>query len=224
MCCRNRLASPLLMSIAIAACGGRAVVYDEGTGAGGEGGAAAGSASAAASSGGSTSAAASSGGGLDPATTSASSASGGFVECPVVLDHNSFWLEVLGDGPSQKLQRGCREDPMPLIQIVGGGECGYGVSVRACAAPDGGAALALYAPGLLEPGASDEAIVRYRDEDGVAYEAMAGQLLLDELGDVSSIGRGSYSATVVSTADGTTTLSISGGFMLCRVPDGPPCP
>lgn len=202
------------MSIAISGCASEAVVRDPGTGAGGHGGATASSSSTGTSS----------GGGYDPATSAASSSSGGFVGCPIVPDEGNFWIAVVGDGSPQTLQLGCGEDPMPLIQVVGGGECGYGLAARACATPASGAVMELYAPGLLDPGTSDEALVRYRAGDGVEYEAADGQFVLDGLGDVGSTGNGSYSATVVSTADGTTTLSISGGFVLCRVPDGPPCP
>ncbi|XXY48477.1 hypothetical protein WME91_51590 [Sorangium sp. So ce269] len=219
---RSRLAACWLMSVAIAGCGGEAVVRDAGTGSGGQGGATAGSSSSGSSS--SSSTGSSSGGGFDPAASATSSASGGIVDCSVVLDEHGFEIGVIGDGSPQRLPSGCGDDPVPLLQIVGGGECAYSLAARACASPAGGAAIELSARGLLEPGTSDAARVRYRAGDGVDYEAADGQLVLEALGDVGAVARGRYSATVVSEADGATALSISGEFTLCRIPDGPPCP
>ncbi|WP_437514797.1 hypothetical protein [Sorangium sp. So ce1099] len=214
---RSRLAACWLMSVAIAGCGGEAVVRDAGAGAGGQGGATAGSSS-------SGSIGSSSGGGFDPAASAISSASGGIVDCSVAPDEHGFEIGVIGDGPPQRLPSGCGEDPLPLLQILGGGECAYSLAARACASPAGGAAIELSARSLLEPGTSDAARVRYRAGDGVDYEAADGQLVIEALGDVGAVARGRYAATVVSEADGATALSISGEFTLCRVPDGLPCP
>ncbi|WP_437671581.1 hypothetical protein [Sorangium sp. So ce131] len=213
MCCSSRLVFSWLMGIALAGCGGETVVRDSGTGAGGQGGATAGSSSTGPGS----------AGGFGPADISVSSSSGGREDC-TTLDQGDLRIEVVGDGSAQVLQHGCGEGRIPLLQALGGGECGDGLAARACAAPEGGAVMEVYAPRLLEPGTSDEAVVRYRAGDGVDYEARDGHVVLDELGDVGAIGKGSYSAVVVSKADGATTLSISGGFVLCRVPDAPPCP
>ncbi|XYI01872.1 hypothetical protein ACMHYB_19740 [Sorangium sp. So ce1128] len=234
---RSHLASRWLMSVALVGCGGEAVVRDAGTGAGGQGGATAGSSSTGSSSSGSSSTGSSSsgssstgssgpssGGGLDPATSASSSASGGIVDCSVLLDEHGFEIGVIGDGPPQRLRSGCGEDPVPLLQIVGGGECAYSLAARACASPTGGAAIELSARGLLDPGTSDAARVLYRAGDGVHYEAADGQLVLEALGDEGAAARGRYSATVVSEVDGATALPIRGEFTLCRVPDGPPCP
>lgn len=219
---QRRLAFPWLMSLAfpwpvslgILGCGSDVVVRAAGTGAGGHHGATTASSSTGPSS----------AGGSGPSTTSDSSSSGGIMDCLILVDQGDLRIDVVGDGSPQRLPLGCGEDPMPVVQIVGGGECRYSLAARACATPEGGAALELYAPGLREPGIRDEARVRYRAADGVEYEAADGQVVLDEIGHVGSTGKGSYVATVVSKADGTATLPISGDFVLCRIPDGPPCP
>jgi hypothetical protein len=138
-----------------------------------------------------------------------------------VLDERGFWASVTLGGEEAPFNESCPGDEaygFPVGQLSGGGECDPALFVRMCSAPNPpavGMSVSLSTP-LTVVGTSP-ATAYYR---GMQLDAV--EVTVDEIGEVTEPIRGSF-VGVASIPDGMPT-DVTGQFVVCRIPDMPPCP
>ncbi len=151
------------------------------------------------------------------ATTSGTGGEGGatYVECPIVLDEDTYYVEHEGPGWPYFVE-GCDGAPWPTAALGGGGRCGPYTVLRACeSAPN--VVVQFNATAFPE-----DADVGSTSDIDQTYEFETLDVTFEEIGEVGQPVRGTYVGTVLGS-DGTVS-DVSGRFSLCRIPDIPPCP
>ncbi|NUO53504.1 MAG: hypothetical protein HOV80_32030 [Polyangiaceae bacterium] len=141
------------------------------------------------------------------------------VLCPLVLDRG-FYLTMTVNGSFYALNMPCGGDEAynaPTAAFGGGGECAHGTLIRACAVPepDQPSGIVFSTP-LAGPGtAPAEGIF-----GDMPFEDV--EVTITSYGEVNGIIRGGLNGILRLPDD--TEVEATGEFIVCRIPDTPPCP
>lgn len=153
-------------------------------------------------------------------TQSSATTGGPEVLCPLVLDRG-YYVTMTIDGSSYALDMPCIGDELynaPTGALGGGGECGVWTLLRACAVsddPEESSTIVFSVP--LDAAGTAPAEGSFED---MPFEDV--EVTISSYGEVNGIIRGQLSGTV--RLPDRTTAEATGDFVVCRIPDTPPCP